>query len=199
MNVRKPFEETIIGDLKKCVNAIKDLEIREFVDFALDDISPMWWEIPSSPSLRYHPPENNLRPLGLVVHTIKAFHVAQELYNFYGITDELEKDIIRSSVILHDIMKCHPNWEGTTVPDHSLLAANWLRAREFNGSDYTKQQILDCVALHNSRWTYPARELAKATTPTKLERIVQMADYIASRKSLSFYPASDIRECEQNG
>ena len=196
MKTKTPFEETIIEDLRKCVLRIEDEKIREFVDHALDDIPPMWWEIPSSPSMRYHPPENNLRPLGLVVHTIKAFHVAQELYTFYGITDDHEKDIIRASVILHDIMKCEPNWNGTTVPDHGLLAANWLRYREFDGLQSTKDKILNCVALHNSRWTYPARELARATTPTKLERIVQMSDFIASRKTLSFYPASDLKVCD---
>lgn len=183
MNMVQDFA---IDDLRDCVQKIHNVNIRNFVDSALYDIAPEFWVQAASPSGRYHPPENNL-VRGLVIHTVKAFYVGEELFSFYNVYDELEKDIVRAALILHDTMKGDPKWV-STVYDHGTRAARRLDTIEFQGSRSVVQRIQNAIMMHMSRWTYDTSALKMAATPTKLDRIVQMADFIASRNYISFYP-----------
>ena len=183
-------EDFAIDDLKNCVRKISDKGLRDFVESALHGLNPAFWEQGASPSGRFHPPENNLRH-GLVIHTVKAFYVAEELFSFYNVYNELEKNIVRAAVILHDSMKGDPEWSGT-VHDHGTRAARRLDGIPFVDHHSILQRIQDAITMHMSRWTYDFTALVMAATPKKLDRIVQMADFIASRNSISFYPMINV-------
>ena len=191
--------EDIRRDLDSCVDRIENDSIRKLVEDVFEKIkdSPFWTH-PGSPSGRYHPPENQLKH-GLVIHTVKTVHAAETLFKFWGIESPLEQDIVRAACLLHDTMKGHPFWK-TTQPNHGEIAAGLVELTEFDGpgtfKDLVVYNLKECISLHNSRWTYPARELAKATTPTNMVRCVQLADMIASRKGISYYPTLDITGVE---
>ena len=186
MIIKNVWPEEVIQDYRNCVLRIENNEIRKLVDDYIDSIddSPFWIQ-PGSPSGRYHPPENNLE-CGLIIHCVKAFYVAEGLFKFYGVEYALDKDVVRAAVLLHDTMKGFPLWKHT-VPDHGTIAASHLGTIPTELPENVVEDIKACIRTHMSRWS-PWKVLAEATTPTKLQRITQMADYIASRKDISFYP-----------
>ena len=202
MNLKQPTLEAVRRDLDLCIKKIENDSIRKLVEDIFEKIkdSPFWTH-PGSPSGRYHPPENQLVH-GLVIHTVKTFVAAETLFKFWGIENPLEQDIVRASSLLHDTMKGHPFWK-TTQPNHGEIAAGLIEMSEFDGPEILKDLVVyhikECVSLHNSRWTYPARELAKATTPTNMVRCVQLADMIASRREISFYPMKAMSGDESSG
>jgi hypothetical protein len=70
----------VIKDFFKRIEKIKTIEIRKFVYEALGKVSGDFWSAPTSSSGRYHPPESNIQPTGLLVHIIKALEIADGLF-----------------------------------------------------------------------------------------------------------------------
>jgi hypothetical protein len=166
---------------------IDSKDIRAFTHEALYNAPKKFWEAPSSSSGRYHPPEDQGKG-GLVRHIIKATCVAEELSRFYDLKNE-DKDIVIAATLLHDIKKNGLRWGEMTDYTHGLIAYNWLS--RFNLKDPSKTQIRNCVRYHMGRWVQPESELERALNPTIHEQIVQLSDYISSRKSISFMPPNE--------
>lgn len=184
-------KDTVLKDYLECVESINDSDIRFFVQEALDDAPNEFWETVASVSRRNHPPEDNL-PRGLLIHTIKALEVAEELFRFFGVFDETERDIIRASVLLHDLYKQGHPWGKFTDREHGKICANILNKYTLNS--YIKRKIQLCIETHMSRWAYPMESLKAFIIPDKLQMITALSDYIASRNNISFYPGISIFE-----
>ena len=172
------------------VNKIRSLDILKFTTEALSQAPKEFWVAPSSSSGKHHPPEDQGRG-GLVTHTIKSIIVAKELLRFYSMNISYYEDLVISAMSLHDILKNGKPWGKKTDYRHGYLAYEWLK-EWFKGCN-GKEEILNAIRYHMSRWVVRSgnpeeneRELLRATNPTTFEHIVQLSDYIASRKSISF-------------
>lgn len=177
-------------ELYDCVGKIIDDDIRKFTREILKDAPLQFWAAPSSSSGKKHPPEDNIYQ-GLVVHTIKAFYVARNLFKYFGVYDQTERDIIMSSIILHDIYKNGNPWSDKTDREHGKICAD--KMYEYNKLDrYIRSKIQQCVRTHMSRWAYPIDSLKEGFMPDKMQMIVSLSDYIASRNDISFYPGTSI-------
>ena len=176
-----------LGRIKK----IKTIEIRKFVYEALAKVSDDFWTAPTSSSGRYHPPESNVEPTGLLVHIVKALEIADGLFSYYGVTRQISKDIVNAALLLHDCYKGGPTekWDSMD-PAHGKYATQFFKDIELD--EYIKAEILECIDTHMSRWARPLKSSMAGYTPTKLQRIVSLSDFIASRKKISFYPGQTI-------
>lgn len=173
----------------KKIEDIKDTNIQNFLIDVFNSADKEFWVEASSSSGKYHPAEDN-GPGGLIRHVLKSAEVGKELSRFFDL-NEKNKDIVLASCLLHDIKKNGNPWGERTDFEHGLIAYNWLK--EFKLKDVSsKNKILSCVRYHMSRWTQPEEERIRAMKPTLNERIVQLSDYLASRKGMSFLPGLEL-------
>jgi 23S rRNA maturation-related 3'-5' exoribonuclease YhaM len=173
------------------LNYIKDSKIKEFTEQVLLQIPDYFFHIGASSTGKYHP-SYTLGEGGLVRHTQAAVRIAVELFRMSekGYSDN-EKDIVISSLILHDTAKLGFNGSKYTITEHPLEIVKF-----FNGKDNLKniidenslQNISNCISSHMGIWDYDYKTKKKVLPrpKEKLERLVHMADYIASRKCLEF-------------
>lgn len=191
MNVKsaKDFVKgKIEADFMDMINTIRDDDIRCFVNDALEGAPQEFWDARSSTSGNNHPPENNLVNCGLMVHIIKAMAVAETLFNFFGIeASSIDADIVRASILVHDLYKQGNPWADGHCKEHGRICADILEQYTLE-NEYAKKKIKQCVATHMSRWTYPMEDLKDFFYPDRVQLIVALSDYHSSRNEISFYP-----------
>jgi hypothetical protein len=192
MMIKEPLY-SIKESLYLRLGLIKDDNIRNFTEQALNYADEEFWTYPSSLSGRYHPKENNGIG-GLVRHTIKTIDIAKGLGEFmlYGNTS---RDITIAGAMLHDIKKGGDDWFNYPAI-HGLLAYEWLKDLEYKGpiDELIKEDILNCVRYHMRQFSEPKSEAVRAVNATDTEQIVQIADHISSRKELSFLPGLELSD-----
>jgi len=190
-------------ELKK----IKSLQVRKFVETALNNADPKFWEAPTSSSGKHHPYED-LGKGGLIRHIKKGILVIEE-YARRAMFSEYELDLAIDTFLLHDIKKNGDPWGEETDYTHGIIGSEWLK--QFEMDDQTgKQMILDAVRYHMAPWCwvvppfedrlYTQKEmkdnLAELTralvSPGRIELAVREGDYWASRQSMSFLPGKSI-------
>jgi len=190
MNVKTKddfVKSKIVTDFMEQINTIKDDDIRNFVNDALEDAPDEFWDAKSSSSGNNHPKENNLKH-GLLVHIIKALAVAETLFRFFGIKENgIEADIVRASMLLHDLYKGGNPWIDGYCREHGRICADVLKQYTLK-NEYVKEKILQCVATHMSRWTFPMEDLKDFFYADRVQLIVALSDYYSSRNEISFYP-----------
>lgn len=171
-------------------NDIKNEEIRDFVNYMLEKTPEYFWTIPASSSGKYHP-TYALGKSGLVKHTIACVIIAKELFELYNF-DDIEKDIIISSLLLHDTYKQGINETGNTKFEHPMIIK--MKIRDIM-CKYPKLfdillEISDCVGSHMGKWRTENPHWGNKTgfilpiPKTETQKFVHMCDYLASRKSI---------------
>ena len=180
----------------RTINLIKDEELKTFIQGFFWYIPKEFFVAPSSSTGKYHPPEDNGKG-GLVRHTLKAVQVGINLCNLYEVNQK-NKDIVISAILLHDTFKNIKNrvWGKYTNYEHGKVGAGVIREiaileykSNYEGriSYKTYKKILKIahlVEIHMGRWAEPKRYYNKFRK--RLEQIIIEADYIASRKGISF-------------
>lgn len=174
--------------LIKEVGRILDTDIKIFVLKALKEADENFWKVPASSSGRFHPIED-LGEGGSVRHVIKASRIAHHLSIVFSLS-EIDRDIVIAASILHDIQKNGIPWGEATDGKHAFIAYEWLN--KFELKEEYKTKLLSCVRYHMGRWSQPITESERASKPELMELIVQMSDYIASRKDISFLPDVEL-------
>lgn len=169
------------------LNLIKDPNIRRFTETVLLELPEYFWTIPASASGKHHP-KHALGEGGLVRHTQCAVRIAEALFTINNFTDE-EKDLIVTSLLIHDgIKKGYPETK-YTVHEHPDLIATFIMTKDALRNIISTERleiIVDCVRGHMGRWNTNKYSKTVLKTPkTKLERFVHMCDYLASRKFLN--------------
>jgi len=177
-------------DLYGEAHFIEDKSIKDFVFAVLDVADPRFWTDPSSSSGKWHPPEDQGEG-GIIRHELKAIEVAKELSRYYNL-DQKEMDMTLAATILHDINKNGVPWKDKTDYEHGLITYNLLEKFKLEDKE-VKETIRNAVRYHMWKWCQPESELERALKPNKIENIVQLADYIASRKGISFMPGIPTR------
>jgi len=166
-------------------------KIKEFTEKALNSLPEYFFSIPASSSGKYHP-SYALGEGGLVRHTKAAVRIAVELFRveLFKYTED-QKDMIISSLILHDGYKSGIDHGKHTVTEHPLIVAKMIRENNELSNCINKEYlniILSNIETHMGFWVYDYKTkkevLPKPTT--KLQNFVHWCDYLASRKCLEF-------------
>lgn len=170
---------------------IRNPKIKEFTEKALNNLPEYFFSIPASSSGKYHP-KYALGEGGLVKHTQAAVRIAVELFrvDIFKYTEE-EKDIIVSSLILHDGCKSGLNNDTHTITDHPLIVAKLLKSNKGINScidESTLNIITSNIESHMGQWTfdYKTKKSVLPRPKTKIQNFVHWCDYLASRKCIEF-------------
>jgi len=182
------------------IDKIVDKDIKEFTLNALSNADYRFWIYPCSGSGKYHPPEDQ-GIAGIIRHNIKMISVARGLLMPFNLENDYYKDLAISSCSLHDILKNGVPWKGSTDYKHGFLAYEWLKQFQLGNG---KEEIMNAVRYHMGKWCAVAEEheknaeklnkeeIERALNSTPFERIIQISDYIASRKEISFMPGLEV-------
>lgn len=177
-------ENDAYPDLNYCINHIKSEEIKKNLYTAFTDVPEYFYNIPASSTGKYHPAYATGEG-GLLRHTIAAARIACDLVDLemYGLTDD-EKDYIICALLLHDTFKSGVTHSKYTLHNHPLLSAQHVRkvcSREF------ADNVCPLIESHMGQWNTCKWDKTVLPKPeTKLQQIVHLCDYLASRKYLTF-------------
>jgi 23S rRNA maturation-related 3'-5' exoribonuclease YhaM len=178
----------ISKEFEKELGYITDANLREFITKVLDSLPVYFSTTAASTTGKYHP-SYALGEGGLVRHTKAAVGIARDLIRS-GLFSKVNEDVVYASLIIHDGLKCGNNGSQYTVFDHPILISQFVeeKANEFNFENKDLiAEIKKCVECHMGQWNTDKRSSVVLPKPkTVIEKLVHLADYLASRKSLEF-------------
>ena len=184
----------------KELETFKNEDIKEFAKVILNDAPDYFFEVAASSTGRYHP-KYALGSAGLMRHTkavIRFYNHIMTIEQNKSMFTEREIDLGRIACLAHDIQKSGTqeyyteksnNGENTvfTVFNHPLLSAKYVMS--YKGK-YLSEEELKFVALatgsHMGEWNTNKHEpdIVLPKPKTEMQKIVHLADYLASRKDI---------------
>lgn len=184
----------------KEIGTIKYEPLKVFTRWCLDNLPDYFYTIAASSSGKYHP-SYALGDGGLVRHTIATVRIAEELLKNDSIQNfnDLEKDVIRVSLILHDGVKHGVDGSSHTISTHPLEVVKYLEDIYFEVPEETLldevieimesdvwYQITECIKSHMGQWNtdYKSGEEILPKPETEIQKFTHLCDYLASRKML---------------
>ena len=173
--------------LKLFVNELDDIteeNLRTFAEELISNADEYFFTVAASTSGKYHP-QFDLGEGGLVRHTrcVVFFAECEAISRMF--TDH-EKNLMIVAAIAHDIKKLGDGKGKHTVDDHLRFAAEYIndtnKRTELLSAD-DENILANMVLSHMGKWGH--EKIADLPLPkTELEKALQAADYIASRKEL---------------
>lgn len=187
-------------DFKAELETIKYQPLRIFTAWCLEQLPEYFYEVAASSSGKYHPGYTQGEG-GLVRHTQAAVRIANELLINESIQNfsDIDKDIIRTALLLHDGVKHGVDGSAHTVASHPLEVVRYLEDRYFEVDEESLPdevieimevdiwyQITECIKSHMGQWNtdYKSGEEILPKPETDMQRFVHLCDYLASRKML---------------
>lgn len=187
-------------DFKKELGFIQYEPLKVFAKWCLKELPEYFYEVAASSTGKYHP-SYALGEGGLIRHTRAAVGIAEELFKNETIQnfDDVEKDIIRVSLILHDGVKHGVDGSSHTVSTHPLEVVKYLEDRYFDVPEETLpdevievmecdlwERLETCIKSHMGQWNidYKTGEEILPKPQNEIQKFVHLCDYLASRKML---------------
>lgn len=178
----------------KEIALIKDPSLQRFTAHYFDYCTPdIFWETGASASGKYHP-DFAKGEGGLVRHTKAVVMFCDELLRMsqWAYMTDARKDIAIMACLFHDTCKYGMTNEVDTseYKNHAENAA--INVAESWGeyfNDYCPYELTQAIRSHMGQWSTNRDD--RPFTP--IDRLVHLADYIASRNFIS------IPELEDNG
>ena len=173
--------------LKLFVNELNDIteeNLRKFAEELIINADDYFFTVAASTSGKYHP-QFDLGDGGLVRHTrcVVFFAQCEAMSRMFT---EHETNLMIVAAIAHDIKKLGDGKGKHTVDDHPRFAAEYIndtnkRTELLSAED--ENILANMVWSHMGKWGH--EKLSDLPLPkTDLEKALQAADYIASRKEL---------------
>ena len=147
--------------------------------------------IPASSSGKYHN-KQQCKKHGQLIHSWMANDVLEYLIGLEHISEKLtehEKNLMRIAICFHDVLKGGWEYEGYTKQLHPRYAVSWLYYNcEYCGiSDDDEKELCSLVASHSGQWNKDKAGAVILPKPITFEQqLIHEADYLASRKDLTY-------------
>lgn len=163
---------------KREIGLIRRVELRDFVEEAIQKIPDYFFEVPASTTGKHHP-KFALGKGGLVRHTKAAIKIAENLLNLRQ-NWELPFDEIIIALIFHDSFKLGENPPAEyTVKNHPELASEFILhyafSKRYVNIAFELMGIARMIGSHMGEWGPMILE-------SEAQEFVHMCDYLASRK-----------------
>ena len=193
------MNEEIIGLIEAELKQIKNVTIQEFVAFTMQKAPAYLALVPSSSTAKYHPPQSNKEPGGLINHLRGTVVFGLRFSRAWGLSDD-EQDAVVAACLMHDILKYSNFEKGVeikqryTTKTHDYDSALFVHkaALEFKaktGEDVPLlSAITGAIAWHMGQWTkranpqHAVKKFPEDYTPVEL--IVHLADMASSEPSV---------------
>lgn len=159
--------------------------IREQTQIAIDNLPEYFMRVTSSSTGKYHREGETLYQ-----HSRAGAIVGADLSNLEMFElSEIERDLVIAALILHDGRKRGKNYSDHTKHEHPMLSAELVR--EHCDKDFA-DAICPLIESHSGQWS--TSKWSKIVLPkpeTKLQKIVHLCDYIASRRYMHIEISDD--------
>lgn len=177
------------------INKIHNETLRNVCLAFVDVIPSYFWTIPASTSGKYHP-ECDLGEGGLVRHSIMVTTCGLDLLTseMFVRQSPIMEDLVRIACLFHDSFKCGRVTEDGTYSEHTVFEHPRIASEEirkfFNENDvdplYT-EMICNAIYTHMGKWCVDKYGDGEALSKprTDFERLIHIADYMASRKYIN--------------
>jgi hypothetical protein len=169
---------------------IKRQDMKQYIQEMLELLPDYFYEVPASSTGQYHP-QYALGKEGLVRHTKAGVGILVELFRnetiWWNLNDYM--DIGIGAFLLHDGLKHGREGQEFTIAEHPTEMVQFL---EEHYTEQIPQEDFDvlcgCIESHMGQFnTHPkTKEVILRKPRTELEKLVHLADYLASRKCLEF-------------
>lgn len=174
---------------EKELNYIKNEELKNKTIELLNGLPNYFYKVPASSTGKYHP-SYALGEGGLVRHTKAGVNIGVDLLRCEQFCEDSDnnRDIVVVSLLLHDGFKSGLQDTGFTDSKHPIFVTEYIieNTKDFNDK-YIINDICQCVLSHMGKWNSNRDGVEILPKPTSsIERLVHLADYIASRKNLEY-------------
>lgn len=175
------------------LETITNKDIRDFAEELVNGLPDYIWHVGASSTGKYHP-AYSLGDGGLMRHQIAVVRFLNfffELEQFQNEFTERERDLMRVAGLIHDGRKSgsQSDYERSkyTKFDHPIQMANVVRS--YDGKFLSHDDIefiAHCIVSHMGQWNVDKKSNLTLEKPLdKYQQVVHLADYLASRKSLT--------------
>jgi len=154
----------------------KDFKSQQFKDIATNIFDKYWYNIsslPASSTGKFHHPIENLKPFGLINHTLRVKYIVMRLIMEEGIVD-LSDEIILAAYC-HDFGKYMVWIKACSYPLHGQESVNMIE--EYISELRQVKLISRMITNHMHHWCDCKME-------DEYDRIVAYADFIATDPSV---------------
>lgn len=185
------------------LDAFENEDIKQFAESCIDTIPEYFWHVGASSTGKYHP-SYALGELGLARHTCALVRFLNHMLSIDCIKNEFssrERDLMRVAGIMHDSMKSGTDEDYArskyTKFEHPILAADNIR-RMSGLPDDEIELIATAIESHMGQWTTDKRSKTVLPTPqNKCQKLVHLADYLASRKDIEVLFDEEFQKKEE--
>lgn len=174
------------------LDTIENKDIKEFAIVLLDSLPEYIWHVSASSTGKYHP-AYSLGEGGLMRHQIAVVRFLNFFFELEQYSSKLtsrEMDLMRVAGLVHDGMKSGSQEQFSnskyTKFEHPIMMA--IKVRETKGylPDSELELIADAISKHMGQWNTDKKSSITLPKPSdKFSRMLHVADYLSSRKSLT--------------
>ena len=175
------------------IQLIESVDLQDFVRFYFDEkVGDWFWKSGASSSGKFHP-QFTKGEGGLVKHTRAVAWMCEELLKMssYAYMKSEYKDYARVACLLHDTCKygTGDTEDKDCYKNHGAIAAERVRLAwdEFGFEGEAPELLLMAIRSHMGQWVEDRNDRPF----TNIDRLVHLADYIASR---SFWDIPELVE-----
>jgi len=176
---------------EKEISNIKNTSLQNLAIECLNALPDYFYEIPASATGKYHP-KYALGQGGLVRHVKATLVIAEDLFrnNTVQQFSDVNKDIVRVSLLLHDGLKCGYPQQNHTVRTHPLDVCDYLKeifdnAMKTSINPIVVLRIISCIKSHMGEWNTDRDGKEVLPKPyQEIPQFVHLCDYLASRKDI---------------
>lgn len=181
------FQKKIISEF---LSSLENKNMQQ-LGVELFNILPQYWYIVSaSSSMKYHR-YDVCGDYGLFIHSWRVEEFITYMLQLEQYSDKftsIEKDAMRLSAFLHDGKKHgDDDSKGHTVFEHPKIMADTIRTFKTENVDQDVLNFMgDIIETHMGQWNVNKKSKCELPKPTTLaQELLHLADYLASRKSVS--------------
>ena len=178
--------------VKPVVDTIENEDIKEFAYVVLDNLPEYIWHVGASSTGKYHP-AYSLGEGGLMRHqmaVVRFLNFFFELEQYNSKLTSREMDLMRVAGLVHDGMKSGTQEQFSnskyTKFEHPILMATKIRETTGYLPENELEFIASVISRHMGQWNTDKKSSITLPKPSdKFSRMLHVADYLASRKSLT--------------
>ena len=180
--------------VKPILDTFENEDIKKFAITLLDNLPPYIWEVGASSTGKYHP-TYTLGYYGLMKHQVAVVRFINfffELEQYNTIFNSRQRDCLRVEALIHDgrksgSQKDYENSKYTKFNHPLLMAKEVMSYKDMNiipNDDIL--YIAKAISSHMGQWNTDKKSDLSLPKPTsESQKLLHLADYLASRKSLN--------------
>ena len=173
------------------LDTFENPDIKAFAKTCINTIPNYFWDVGASSTGKYHP-KYALGDLGLARHTCAVVRFLNHILSVDCYRNDFtsrERDLLRVAGIMHDSRKSGNDSEFTrnkyTRFDHPIQAADVVRSQKGLLPESEIALVADTIESHMGQRNKDWRSGTVLPLPeTKYQKILHLADYLASRKDI---------------